>query len=348
MKNKITDVYVVDDEEIIVDSIKMGLELKGYNVIGFNSAEKLLDYLASLVSGYPDLIISDYRLSSKNGLDMLKEIREKFGNQIKIIIMTGYGDKALVIETFRQGADDFIDKPVSIENLMESILKIENKNREYLSKNKVNDYFNEISHELRNRLTGIITHVDKIESANTEENLSFLKEEVSNLDNVIKNILDPDNFGKNNVSLNKQNVSIMEILDYGIKLLEPNALSKKINIKKLINDFTVNIDKEKMMQVFINLMLNAIYYSPDNNEIVIKADKINDCAKIEIADRAETIPDEFKKKVFEKDFRLSKQKSGFGIGLYVVKKIINSHNGEIHIEDNLNKGNIFVIRIPLK
>ena len=347
MKNKITDIFVVDDEEIIVDSIKTGLELKGYNVIGFNSAEKLLEYLVSLVSGYPDLIISDYKLSSKNGLDLLKEIRNQFGNRIRIIIMTGYGDKSLVLESFRQGADDFIDKPVSIGTLLESILKLEEK-MDYLPKNKVEDYFVEVSHELRNRLNGIITQVDKIESENKSENYYLLKEEVSNIDVMIKNILDVNNLENNSVKLNKQNVSIKDALNYAVKLLELNALSKNIKIITDIEDFNLKIDKSKMMQVFINLILNAIYYSPENAEIIIKSQIKDDFAEIEIVDNCDVIPVEFREKVFEKNFRLSKQKSGYGIGLYVVRKIINSHNGEIYIKDNMYKGNIFIVRMPLK
>ncbi len=129
MKNLavIKNIIVVDDEDIIVDSIQTGLELKGYNVIGFDSAEKTIEYLNGLKSDYPDLIITDYKLARKSGLDLLSEIKNKFGVKIRIIIMTGYGDKSLVIESFRYGADDFIDKPVTMKNILSSISRVEKK-----------------------------------------------------------------------------------------------------------------------------------------------------------------------------------------------------------------------------
>ncbi|MBP7653611.1 response regulator, partial [Candidatus Dependentiae bacterium] len=322
-------------------------ELKGYNVIGFNSGEKTIEYLGGLISGYPELIITDYKLASKNGLELLNEIKNRFGDQIHIIIMTGYGDKSLVIDSFRQGADDFLDKPVSINNILESISKIEKKNKNILSKTRIEDYFSEVSHELRNRLTGIITHFDNLESKNHAENLDFIKNEVYNLDDMIKNILDIGNLETDRIKLNFSKVSIRELLEYSVNLLTPNAKNKGIKFETSINDCIISIDKEKMLQVLINLILNAIYYSNENSVISIRTFVSTSEIQIDIADQNEKIPVEYREKIFEKKFRLSENTKGYGIGLYIVKKIVNAHSGSINVVNNEDTGNIFRIKFNL-
>jgi len=117
------NILVVDDEIMMVESIKIGLISKGYGVVGVYNAQQALDLLAREDHGI-DLIITDYLMPITNGMDLLLAVRKDHPT-LPVLIMTAYADASLVIEALKNGCAGFVEKPFSREQLVAEINRIE-------------------------------------------------------------------------------------------------------------------------------------------------------------------------------------------------------------------------------
>ena len=146
-----------------------------------------------------------------------------------------------------------------------------------------------------------------------------------------------------------EQVNLVQVIKESLSLLGPNFSKKNIKYTFEYGDgsITSRFDSIQLAQVLFNILLNAIYASPDESEIIIRLNNENGWIFIEIADRGEGIPDEVKSKIFDPFFTTKPLGEGTGLGLSVVHGIIKSHGGDIRVFDNNPSGAIFRIELPL-
>lgn len=341
----IKTVMVVDDEQEVCRAIERILELEGYETLSFYSIENAIKYLRENVNKPPEVIFTDYKLKGmKTGIDFIKYVKENF-KLIKIILMTGYGDKMLVVDCLKNGVDDYIDKPISMNSIKQSLSNIEKKlaSPDFICVNKIEEKISSTIHELKNRLQGIKAIADLNEEIKCEDK-NMIKSEMNKINDILcgmkKDIL------KNNlVNLNLTENTIKDIIEYSIKVVMSNANQRNIEIINNTGLEKIKCDYNKMIQVFVNLLLNAILYTNENSSVIINSSKENGDLYISISDSGKTIPAEMREKIFEKNFRISDSPNGTGWGLYITRDILKSHNAEIFVEENQPAGNIFKIRM---
>lgn len=116
-------ILVVDDEPMMVESIKIGLLSKGYSVVGVSNARQALDILSGGSHGI-DLVLTDYLMPITNGIDLLMAIR-RIDLTLPVLIMTAYADTSLVIDALKNGCVGFVEKPFSRDQLVAEIKRIE-------------------------------------------------------------------------------------------------------------------------------------------------------------------------------------------------------------------------------
>lgn len=116
------NILVVDDEVMMLESIKIGMMGRGYGVVGFNNAQEALDLLSSEDHGI-DLVVTDYLMPIINGMDLLLAVRQRH-QTLPVLIMTAYADTSLVLEAFKNGCNGFVEKPFSREQLITEIDRI--------------------------------------------------------------------------------------------------------------------------------------------------------------------------------------------------------------------------------
>lgn len=143
-------------------------------------------------------------------------------------------------------------------------------------------------------------------------------------------------------------VQLIPIVTSVIKLLAPSLRDKKIKLVTTYEneDLVLQADTVQLTQVLFNLIMNAIYYSPENGIISVKVLDTENHILLEIADQGEGIPKELEDKVFEPFFTTKPIGEGTGLGLSVVHGIITSHKGTIEHEQNTPKGTIFTVNFP--
>ena len=235
----------------------------------------------------------------------------------------------------------------SINHLSES-LNEQNKLRKRLT--------SDISHELRTPLTILQSHIEAIIDGiwePTEEKLNICKNEVSRLIKLVEELKHLNHIDSHELKLNieKYNLSIdiKEIIE-GIEL---QFSEKKVQLnKKIEEDIYIEADKDKVKQILINVLTNALKYTPSLGRVNVNLTEQKDYAVIEIKDTGIGIDSEDLPYVFERLYRSdvsrNRKTGGSGIGLSIVKTLVEAHGGDVSIISEKEKGTLVKILIPRK
>ena len=216
-----------------------------------------------------------------------------------------------------------------------------------------------ISHDLRTPLTSIsgnagvlLDSSDKLSNERKIEIYSDIYEDSMWLIDLVENLLSITRIENGNIQINKEVELINEIILEAMHHISKDSADHIIQLD-LSDDFIfVRIDARLIMQVIINIVNNAIKYTPKGSMIKVTTKKINQFISLEISDNGEGIPDDQKNKLFEMFYTCNNlngdSRRGLGLGLALCKSIIEAHDGSIKIIDNYPKGSIFVISLPLE
>ncbi|MBN1801631.1 MAG: PAS domain-containing protein [Candidatus Lokiarchaeota archaeon] len=224
--------------------------------------------------------------------------------------------------------------------------------------NRADLYKDLFAHDISNLLQGILLSSEIILSQLNEKSnsiqifdaLRIIKDQVQRGSKLTKNVRKLSLLENHN--LMPEPIEIIGLLRKSVALLNKTYQDKKIDIQ--IESFTeelfVNVN-ELIEDIFDNLLINAVNYNKnDNIEIQIKISKIETGVKIEFIDNGMGIEDMRKKEIFQRTSVNSKNTSGMGLGLSLVKKIVDSFNGDIWVENKIkndySKGSKFVLLIP--
>ncbi|KGX91473.1 sensor histidine kinase [Pontibacillus marinus] len=218
------------------------------------------------------------------------------------------------------------------------------------------EFLASISHELRTPITYIkgyanIASREKISDQEREKYLRILKEESEHLTLLIKNLFELAKMDQNQFVIYKENVYICEIIQKVKEKMTPIFKDKQISFElKCEPDLQVAVDSERFHQVLINLIDNAINHSGELSKVRLHVEQSKPgLITISISDDGNGIPKEELPFIFERLYRVDKSRSrslgGSGLGLSIVKEIIEKHGGQVHAESNLEKGTTISIEL---
>ncbi len=181
-----------------------------------------------------------------------------------------------------------------------------------------------------------------------KEYLGIILKETERLKRLINNILDFSKREKGKLVYNFIEVNISELIDSAINNLDYWMIAKKFIVTtKIEEDIIAHADPDAIKQAIINLLSNAIKYSHDRKEIYVKLWKTEKLIYIEVEDKGIGIPEDQIDHIFDKFYRVENnnvaENSGAGLGLTVVKDIVEAHNGKILVESRIDQGSKFTI-----
>ncbi len=227
------------------------------------------------------------------------------------------------------------------------------------------DFLNSIIHELKTPLNAIISFSEAIkldikDPKQTEECLEYAEEifrAANDLNELIHDLLEVNSgtYGNFTVDLNKE-IDVRNLIKRSVKLNYDYAIKRGVSIKTEINDdiFTIKLDEKRMKQIFANLISNAVKYSPRKTEIKITVKNIfkneQKFLQFVIADQGFGMTKEQLKTAFEKYQTIKNPNSGnvdsFGLGLPIVKQLVELQKGTIEAESESEKGTKMILRFP--
>ena len=211
-----------------------------------------------------------------------------------------------------------------------------------------------ISHDLRTPLTSIegaastlLTQEEKLSIADRHRLLDMISEEAHRLNRLVSNILQITKIEAGHMNAHRELHSLEEIIGSALNRLEP--LIRDRLIKTEISDLPlVPFDDLLIEQVLINILENALRYTPIRSPIVIRATRQDNHVCIEIMDRGLGVPVQDRTRIFEKFYRSGKQDTeGTGLGLAICAGIIKAHQGQIGVKEREGGGSIFYFSLPL-
>lgn len=214
-----------------------------------------------------------------------------------------------------------------------------------------------ISHDLRTPLTSISGNADNL-LANDEvfdieirrQIYTDIREDSEWLISLVENLLSVSRMGDGKSDIRMSAELVSDVIDEAVRRTEKNASEHKLTVKESDGILLARMDARLIVQVLINLIDNAIKYTPSGSEVEISAvEKDNEIA-ITVADNGHGIADEIKPRVFDMFYtgteKIADSRRSLGLGLALCKSIVNAHGGEITVTDNKPHGAVFTFTLP--
>ncbi len=219
-----------------------------------------------------------------------------------------------------------------------------------------NEFISSISHELRTPMTAIkgwsetVLICDPAEDAKTiRKGLNIVNKEVDRLSGMVEELLDFSRIQGGRMNLYTENMDLGEKIYSIVTIISERALSRKINVEFELPEelIPVSADPDRMNQVFINIIDNAIKHSEDGSTVTITLRALKQNAVVTISDNGEGIREEDLPHIKEKFYKGVNSKQGTGLGLAIANEIVNLHGGSLNIESKVNEGTTVTITLPL-
>ncbi len=214
-----------------------------------------------------------------------------------------------------------------------------------------------VSHDLRNPIGAILSFSEiLLEDPSMRETNSEVKQYIEIIKRsaeaslrLISDILDMERIegGKLHIQLALHNFS--DLITESVECYRNVAAAKNVNLKAENKNLetSINCDRDRVAQVLGNLISNALKFTPEKGTVTVKTEVAESEIKISISDTGPGIPDEQKNRIFDRFAQLgNKDRHGLGLGLYISKTLVESHNGKIWVTSEPNKGSTFCFTLP--
>jgi PAS domain S-box-containing protein len=219
---------------------------------------------------------------------------------------------------------------------------------------KKDEFIGLASHELKTPLTSISGYLQIINRlSNNESTQKFVDKtilQVKKLSSLVSDLLDVSKIEAGKLQLTKEEFDIRAVVDNAIELIHYSIGNYQISLETNIDSLIMTGDPDRIEQVLINLLNNAIKYSPGNNKVELSLSRTDTEVKISVKDFGIGIAPDKLTKIFSRFYRIEGSNhtiSGLGIGLYLSYEIITRHNGKLWVESELEKGSTFWLTLPL-
>lgn len=357
-------ILIVEDECITAMDIQSCLQRLGYCVTEIASSGKEAISLAKKLS--PDLILMDIKLKGEmDGTEAAKYIANHY--HIPIIFLTAFSDENSLARASQSAPYGYITKPFEVRDLQISITmaltkyNLEKKSMEETERLK-NEFLTNITHEIRTPLGGMIgflelIYYEKVGSLTIDQK-DILKEIIQSshsLLQLLSDILDLTKAQSNKMEFYPDLIDIIKLLNEVKEENQEKILNKKIELTIKIEPNLRNIivDPEKLKNVLNHFISNAIKFSKEQSEIIISAiSEKNDKFRIEVRDSGIGIKTEDMIHLFvpfrQLNMGMGKEFQGAGVGLTLVKHIIEAQGGYVGVNSEYEKGSTFYIILPIK
>ena len=214
-----------------------------------------------------------------------------------------------------------------------------------------------ISHDLRTPLTSIsgnaanlLSDYDRLDDQTRKQMFTDILEDSQWLISLVENLLSVTRIEEGRMNLQMLPQLIEEVMEEALRHIRRKNLDHEISVEYRDELMLAKMDAKLIIQVIINIVDNAIKYTPPGSSIKITAEKREGAVSVSIADTGPGIPDDRKQRVFDMfytgDNKVADNRRSLGLGLSLCRSIINAHGGEITLTDNQPHGCIFTFTLP--
>ena len=315
----------------------------GYGILSLFNLSGIWQTLLSLWTGSAILalaaVILHFTGKGKHERRALKQHNDLLDAMNRI----AHGDFSVFVES-----DDFVhaDLADAINTMAKNLGNLESMRQDFISN---------VSHEIQSPLTSIGGFAALLKKSDMSENerlqyAEIIEAESKRLSSLSDNLLKLSSLDNSKIQLTKNEFKLDKQIENITLTLEPQWSVKNLRIEANLQKMTVCGDEGLLSQVWMNLLHNAVKFTPEHGQIKISLAEENDSAVLKITDTGIGISHEDQIHIFERFYKADKSRDrslvGNGLGLSLVKKIVDLHGGNIRIESEIGRGSVFTVTIP--
>jgi two-component system, sensor histidine kinase and response regulator len=367
LMNREIEILIVDDTPENLQVLASILQKRHYEV---NMAASGEDALFMVNEKKPDLILLDISMPEMDGYQVCEKLKSTpLTKEIPVIFLTAHNDIESIVRGFDCGAVDYVTKPCNPTELIvrirthlelkrhREIMTRQNEKLRELNKDK-DGFLGIAAHDLINPLNAIMGFCRIIEREKhvpdrIDEYISYILMATKRMHGIIKNLLDVHKIEQGRIENKPEHIDLDKSVNSLMENHRSHALSKHIALELENNSpgKSLLMDPFVIDQVLDNLISNAIKFSPPGKKVTVRVSIGEGHINLQVADQGPGFTEDDKKKMFGKFARLSAAPTGdensTGLGLSIVKMLIDGVKGSIAVESEPSQGALFTVQIPL-
>lgn len=366
---------LVDDLEENLIALEALLAQDGVNFLKARSGEEALELLLTQDVA---LALLDVQMPGMDGFELAEFMRGSGrSNHVPIIFLTaGSADQQRRFRGYEAGAVDFIQKPLDATVLRSKArvffdlyrqrqqLAAQRDELEALTgvlqaaDRRKNEFLAVLGHELRNPIMALGAGLYLMERRPDAETATMVRgqmgKHVTYLERLIEDLMDIARIDQGKISLRPEGLILQDVVDFAVEgsRYHIDAAQHRLVLDIAPEPICLEADHARLAQVVGNLLTNAAKYTPAGGQIRLSARQENSAAIIEVADTGVGIPHEMQARIFDLfaqvDGTNSRTQEGLGVGLALVKQLVELHDGEIALKNSApGEGSVFEVRLPI-
>ncbi len=354
-------VLIINADEKFQGTCRPVLKSLGYQVAQAHSAH---DGLALAVKTDPQIIFLDRKLPDMSG----NVLMGKIASDRNVIIATGYDESASELaEAMRMGIFDSVFCPITPEKIRAAVNRSRGFAKDLHRKRSVDKYRNcyeknfitFVCHELRSPLTAVQQYMEVLKELDLSEDqdkfidiLIRSEKRLGNMHGLIDSWLNLSRIEAGNFIMDYSQINLKDLFSDVISDLEPEIRAHSLTCTCIADDACppLTADRESVYRVVVNLVGNALKYTPSGGNIELRCGYDDNYINISVTDTGQGIEADKLSLIFEPFFRAGRNGSfpkGYGLGLTFCKKIMDAHNGLITVISEPGKGSVFTLKFPV-
>jgi signal transduction histidine kinase len=366
---------VVDDNEVNRDMLSRRLERQLHMVDVAESGERAL---AMLRDEEFDLVLLDILMPGMDGYSVLEQMKSDAElRHIPVIMISALHEMDSVLKCIEIGAEDYLPKPfnpvllkarvnacLEKKRLRDQEVKLfeqlQNNYKKLLELENLRDGLTHmVIHDLRTPLTALSSGLSTMEACGElneiqQEILEISLQGANTLGAMINDLLDISKMEDGSLHLEHEELTAHDLVEAAVQQVAPLAVEKQLDLVTEIEPDVppLQADRDKMLRTLVNLLGNAIKFTPQRGSVTIEVQCSDGSLQICVVDTGEGIPEEAFERIFEKFGQVESRKAGkqmsTGLGLTFCKMAVEAHGGRIWVESELGKGSRFSFTLPLR
>ncbi len=370
MTNHHAHVLLIEDNPGDADLVRLRL-VEGNSDVDVCCVDRLSAGLDSITEAEPAVVLLDLNLPDSRGAETFRRVLNKAPG-VPVVVLSGQDDEELAAKAVHQGVQDYLVKGnfdarqlaramrYAVER--QALLTSLDMSRQQQLQFK-NEFLSHVSHELRTPLTCIHQFVTILldglagkVSPEQREHLGTVLRSVNQLRAMIGDLLEATRAESGKISIAPRCIVIGDVIRQAVAMLGATAHEKRIGLEMGVDTRVplVHADPDRVLQMLVNLIENAIKFTPPDGSVMVKAclvDADPDFVYLSVADTGRGISPEAKALIFERLYQdpnsVDDSRKGLGLGLYITKEMVRLHGGRIWVESQPGHGSVFSLTLPL-
>jgi len=352
-------VLVVDDEPSARSALAVLLRDEGFAV---RTAADGVEALRRMDDWTPDLLLTDFQMPGMDGNELMQQVRGRHA-EVGVILVTAHASLERAVDSMRQGADDYLTKPLQFDELLvvarrvleRQELRRENVRLKHAAISMRDEVLGVVAHDLRNLLAPISARATIVRSGGTLEqaqvHAAAIEDVVRRMGCLVTDLLDVASLDAGRFSVVPTHCEPRTLFADTNTLFGAVAAAKAVTLRLRVDDGELDFraDRDRLLQIIANLVGNAIKFTARGTVVEISAQAGAGSVTFAIRDQGAGIPAGDVARVFEPFWKTNTPGvKGSGLGLFIAKRLVEAQGGRIWVESTEGEGSTFYFTLPLE